>query len=92
MANKLPASLFAALAISILFADVSSARPGPGPREYRQYRPQRGIDDRMVKRAPQIGDEKMVRRAPENIDDGIFKPNRVFRKYPRTAQPKVHQK
>ena len=92
MAEKVPVLLFAALAISIFFADVSSARPGPRPGAYPQYRQQRGIDDGMVRQPPQTGDEKMVRKAPENIDDGIFKPNRIVRKYPWMAQPKVHKK
>jgi hypothetical protein len=92
MAEKVPALLFAVLAISIFFADVSSARPGATPRWYPRYRPQRGIDDGMVRQPPQTGDEKMVRKAPENIDDGIFKPNRIVRKYPWMAQPKAHKK
>jgi hypothetical protein len=92
MDKKLPASVLTAIAISIVFVDVSSARPGPRQREFRLYRAKPGIDERMVKQPPRIGDEKMLRKAPENIDDGIFGPNRVFRKYPRTAQPKVHQK
>jgi hypothetical protein len=92
MASKLLASLFTAVAISFVCADVGSAQPvGPNPKQY-QRRMNRGIDDGMVRRAPLIGDEQMARKAPENIDDGIFKPGRVFRTYKRTVKPKMDQR
>lgn len=87
MVNKLLASLFTAVAISSVFADVGSAQAvGPNTKQYQQRRMNRGIDDGMVKRAPRIGDEQMARKAPQNIDDGIFKPRRVFKTYKRTLK------
>ena len=93
MASKLLASLFTAVAISSVFADVGSAQAaGPNPTQYQQRRMNRGIDDGMLKRAPRIGDEQMARKAPEHIDDGIFKPGRVFRTYKRTVKPKINKR
>lgn len=89
MVNKLLASLFTAVAISLVIADVGSAQAvGPNTKQ-RQHKRIRGIDDGMVKRAPEIGDEQMARKAPENIDDGIFKHRRVFKTYKRTLKSKI---
>jgi hypothetical protein len=59
----------------------------------------RGIDDGIAKRAPQIGDEHIARKAPQNIDDGIFllgnattrffKPGRVAKTNSRIAKPNI---
>lgn len=87
MASKFLASLFTAVAISSVLTDVGSAQAlGPNTRQYQQRRMNRGIDDGMIKRAPGIGDEQMARKAPQNIDDGIFKPRRVFKTYKRTLK------
>jgi hypothetical protein len=90
MVKKLLASLVSAVAISSVFMDVGSAQAlGPTPKQHRQHKMNRGVDDGMVKRAPRIGDEQMARKAPENIDDGIFKPRRVFKTYKQTGKPKI---
>jgi hypothetical protein len=81
MVKKLLASLVSAVAISSVFMDVGSAQAlGPTPKQHRQHKMNRGVDDGMVKRAPRIGDEQMARKAPENIDDGIFNPEEYSRR------------
>ncbi len=90
MVKILLASLVAAVANLSVFSDVGSAQAvSPTPKQQQQHKMNRGIDDGMVKRAPQIGDERMARKAPENIDDGIFKPRRVFKTYKQTGKPKI---
>ena len=90
MVKRLLVSLVTAVTFSSAFSEVRAAQTvALNQRRQQRQRMNPGIDDRMVRQAPRIGDEQMARKAPQHIDDGIFRPRRIFRMYDRTAKPKI---